>query len=149
MDLLQVRGGKIVDSANQPVRLRGANVGGWMNMENFINGYPGSEHGIRAAMAAALGPEQGAFFFERLLDYFLAEDDIRFMRECGATAVRLPLNYRHFERDNAPFQYLEAGFARLDQALAWCAKHELYAILDLHAVQGWQNTDWHSDNAGR
>jgi endoglucanase len=149
MDLLQVRGGKIVDSANQPVRLRGANVGGWMNMENFINGYPGSEHGIRAAMAAALGPEQGAFFFERLLDYFLAEDDIRFMRECGATAVRLPLNYRHFERDNAPFQYLEAGFARLDKALAWCAKHELYAILDLHAVQGWQNTDWHSDNAGR
>ena len=149
MDLLQVRSGKIVDSANQPLRLRGANVGGWMNMENFINGYPGAEHGIRRAMEQALGPAQGAFFFERLLDYFLTEDDIAFMRRCGATAVRLPLNYRHFERDGAPFQYREAGFARLDRALEWCARHGLYAILDLHAVQGWQNTDWHSDNAGR
>ena len=149
MDLLQIRDGQIVDSRNQPVRLRGTNVGGWMNMENFINGYPGSEHGIRAAMAAALGPEQGAFFFDRLLDYFLTADDIAFMRQAGASVVRLPLNYRHFERDGAPFQYLEAGFARLDRALQWCAAQGLYAILDLHAVPGWQNTDWHSDNAGR
>src|SRR3982751_2028168 len=103
MDLLQVRDGKIVNSANRPLRLRGTNVGGWLNMENFINGYPGAEHGIRRAMEQALGPEQGAFFFERLLDYFLTEDDIAFMRRCGATAVRVPLNYRHFERDDAPF----------------------------------------------
>jgi hypothetical protein len=36
--------------------------------------------------------------------------------------------------------------ARLDQAVALCRKHGLYAILDLHAAQGWQNPDWHSDN---
>ena len=63
--------------------------------------------------------------------------------------MRLPVNYRHFERDDAPFQYLEKGFARLDQAIDWCAKHGLYVILDLHAVQGWQNTDWHCDNPSR
>jgi endoglucanase len=30
--------------------------------------------------------------------------------------------------------------------LKWCEQYGLYAILDLHSVQGWQNTDWHCDN---
>lgn len=42
----QVQQGNIV-AAHLPgmprVDLRGAGVGGWMNMENFINGYPGAE----------------------------------------------------------------------------------------------------------
>jgi aryl-phospho-beta-D-glucosidase BglC (GH1 family) len=149
MDLLQVKDGAIVDAHGQPVRLRGTCVGGWMNMENFINGYPGAEHGQRAVMAEVLGPDKADYFFDRMLDYMLAEDDIAFLRSLGATVVRLPLNYRHFEDDSRPFTYLEPGFARLDRALQWCATHGLYAILDLHAVQGWQNTDWHSDNPSR
>lgn len=149
MDRLVVKDGRIVDAKGQPIALRGTCVGGWMNMENFINGYPGDERGTRLTMAQVLGAEKAEFFFDRLLDYFMGEDDIRFMKELGATVVRLPLNYRHFERDDAPFEYLEKGFARLDEALGWCEKYGLYAILDLHAVQGYQNTDWHSDNSSR
>jgi len=149
LDLLQVHNGKVVNTQGQEVRLRGACVGGWMNMENFIDGYPGAEHALRATLAETLGASKAHFFFERLLDYFLAEDDIAFMKAQGATVVRLPLNYRHFERDAEPFTYLESGFARLEQAVGWCAQHGLYAILDMHAVQGNQNTDWHSDNAMR
>jgi len=146
MQMLQVQGNKIIGAGGQPIQLRGTCVGGWMNMENFINGYPGSEYGLRARMANILGPGKGQFFFDRMLDYFFNEDDIAFIKSTGSTVVRLPLNYRHFESDDAPFQYMEAGFKRLDQAISWCAKHELYVILDLHAVQGWQNPDWHSDN---
>jgi hypothetical protein len=149
MEMLGTRGDKIVDALGRTVRLRGACVGGWMNLEHFLNGYPGSEHGIRRAMRETLGAEEGAFFFERLLDYFFAREDVAFLRQCGATVVRLPLNYRHFESDEAPFEYLEAGFARLDRALAWCEEYGLYAILDLHAVQGCQSSDWHCDNASR
>jgi endoglucanase len=147
MDNLQVRNGKIIDSTGKPVQLRGTCVGGWMNMENFINGYPGSESGLRAAFADELGKSKAEFFFDRMLDYMLGEDDIQFLKECGSTVVRLPLNYRHFEDDKKPFEYKQSGFQRLDRMLEWCAKHELYAILDLHAVQGWQNTDWHCDNS--
>lgn len=146
MDLLQVRQGKIVDGGGNPVRLRGTCVGGWMNMENFINGYPGSESGIREAVARVLGASKADLFFGRMLDYMLGEADIRFIRECGANAVRLPLNYRHFEEDRRPFQYREAGFRRLDRMLDLCETYGVYAILDLHAVPGWQNTDWHCDN---
>lgn len=147
--MLQVKQNQIVDEQGKAFRLRGTCIGGWMNMENFINGYPGDEHGLRAVMAEILGRGKAQFFFDRWLDYFLAEEDIAFIKSCGATVLRLPLNYRHFERDDEPFAYLEAGFERLDQALQWCTKHGLYAILDLHAVQGWQNTDWHCDNSSR
>lgn len=149
MDMLRVKGNQIVDQQNHPFKLRGTCVGGWMNMEEFINGYPGAEHQLRATMAARLGAAKTDFFFERMMDYFFAEEDAAYLVDLGATVVRLPLNYRHFEDDARPFEYLEKGFIRLDRAIDFCARHELYVIIDLHAVQGWQNTDWHSDNASR
>jgi aryl-phospho-beta-D-glucosidase BglC (GH1 family) len=149
MDMLQVQGGRIVDGRGDTVRLRGTCVGGWMNGEDFIDGYPGCEHGLRSTMSEIIGPSKAHFFFERLLDYFFGEDDVAFIKSTGANVVRLPLNYRHFEKDGDPFHYLEDGFRRLDQAITWCAHAGLYVILDLHAVQGWQNPDWHCDNASR
>jgi endoglucanase len=146
---LSVRGSAIVDPSGTPVHLRGPCVGGWMNMEDFITGHPGAEHSLRATMADILGPSRATFLFERLLDHFFAEDDVAFLKSVGASVVRIALNYRHFESDAAPFEYIAAGFARLDQAVNWCTRHGVYVILDLHAVQGWQNTDWHCDNANR
>ncbi len=138
---LQVKQNQIVNRQGQPVRLKGTCIGGWMNMENFINGYAGTESGIRAALAEVLGPSHAQFFFERWLDYFLAQEDIAFIKSTGANVVRLALNYRHFENDASPFQYDETGFTRLARVVDWCAQYGLYVILDLHAVQGWQNPD--------
>jgi aryl-phospho-beta-D-glucosidase BglC (GH1 family) len=146
MDFLKTEDGKIVDPKGKEVRLRGTCVGGWMNMENFIDGYPGCESGLRRAMREVLGEENSRYFFDRLLDNFFAEEDLRYIRACGANAVRLPLNYRHFEDDENPFVYKEEGFARLSRVLDWCEQYGVYAILDMHAVPGWQNAHWHSDN---
>jgi endoglucanase len=149
MEFLHVSGRHIVDSKGNKVRLRGTCPGGWMNMEDFINGHPGAEHTLRAQMAEVLGTSKAQFFFDRMLDYFFAEDDAIFLKKAGASVVRFPLNYRHFEDDTAPFKYKESGFARLDQVLRHCENHGLYVILDLHSAQGWQNVHWHSDNASR
>ncbi len=147
--MLQVRKSEIVATDGQPVRLRGVCVGGWMNMENFINGFPGDESGIRRASAQTLGAGRAEFLFDRWLDYFFHPDDVAFLKECGANLVRLPLNYRHFEDDLAPYTYLEKGFARLGRIVDACARAGIYVILDLHSCQGWQNTDWHCDNSSR
>ena len=146
MDFLKVRGSEIVDSQGNEVRLRGFCVGGWMNMENFINGYPAHETEVRSAVAEVLGAGRGRFFFDRMLDYFLNEDDIRFMASLGCTVLRVPMNYRHFEDDGKPFEYKPAALKRLDRIVKACREHGIYVILDLHAAQGWQNPDWHSDN---
>ena len=149
MEFLRVSGSHIVDASGKKVRLRDTCPGGWMNMEDFINGHPGAEHTLRAQMAEVLGPTKAQFFFDRMLDYFFNEDDVIFLKKAGSTVVRIPLNYRHFEDDDAPFKYKEAAFARLEQVLSHCEKHGLYVILDLHSAQGWQNVHWHSDNASR
>jgi endoglucanase len=60
--------------------------------------------------------------------------------------VRVPFNYRHLESDAHPFEYKPEGFARLDRLIGWARALGLYVILDLHAVQGWQNRAWHCDN---
>ena len=123
MELLKAHNRQILTTSGTPIRLRGYNIGGWLNMEDFINGFVGAEHNLRATMARILGREKAQFFFDRLLDYFFTEDDVKAMAEMGCNVVRLPFNYRHFERDDRPFEYLEDGFKRLDLAFDWCAKH--------------------------
>ena len=45
-------------------------------MENFITGYPGYEHEMRAAMLKALGKEKYDFFFDKVC-YLLSPDRVR------------------------------------------------------------------------
>jgi aryl-phospho-beta-D-glucosidase BglC (GH1 family) len=58
----------------------------------------------------------------------------------------LPVNYRHFEDDMRPFEIKEEGFKHLDRVIELCAANEIYTIVDLHALPGYQNQHWHSDN---
>lgn len=146
MNFLKTCGKHIVTETGEKIFLRGISVGGWMNMENFINGYPGTEISLREHIAARLGEENGTLFFDSMLAAFLAEDDIRFIRSTGMTCIRVAINYRHFENDERPYQYLEKGFAMLKNLVDLCDRNDLYVIFDMHAIQGWQNTHWHSDN---
>ena len=145
MDFLQIQNGAVVRENGEPIRLRGTNIGAWMNMENFMNGMPGSEHRMRETARQTLGEEMGSWFFTSMLSHFFTEQDVRYMKSLGMNFLRIPLNYRWFEDDMAPYVYKEEGFAMLDTALDWCEKYEVYAVLDLHAVQGWQSSDWHCD----
>ncbi|MBX6751395.1 MAG: cellulase family glycosylhydrolase [Micromonosporaceae bacterium] len=143
---LRVDGDRIVAEAGTPVRLVGFGLGGWMNMENFITGYPGNESAIRGLMRAAMGEEAYEAFFAEFLDGFFTDADAALLAEIGLNCVRIPVNYRHFEDDAAPFELKEAGFALLDRVIDALARHGVYSIIDLHALPGRQNEHWHSDN---
>ena len=149
LSLLRVRGEDIMDASDIPVRLRGVCIGGWLNMENFINGYPGVESRFRKAVHEALGEDKAQLFFTKMLDNFITDVDLRYIASLGATVVRVAINYRHFEDDLNPFNYKEEGFHYLDKLVNWCRSNGLYLILDMHAAPGWQNPDWHSDNPSR
>ena len=98
---LRVQGAAIVDGSGEAVRLKGTNIGGWLNMENFITGYSGNESLMRAAVREVLGDDAYELFFERLLTAFFGEPTPRFLAELGLNCVRIPVNYRHFEDDAA------------------------------------------------
>jgi endoglucanase len=143
---LQTRGAEFIDAAGNPIRLRGVCIGGWLNMENFITGYSANESMMRAKVKDVLGPEKYDRFFDRLLSAFYDEADIEFLAENGFNAVRIPINYRHLEDDDRPFEILEEGFRFLDRAIEQGGRHGVYSVIDLHAVPGSQNQHWHSDN---
>ncbi|RBR01218.1 hypothetical protein VDGD_04824 [Verticillium dahliae] len=99
--MLRVSGTNIVNAAGEQVVLKGAGLGGMLNMEDFITGYSGHEHEHRAALAEGLGKEK---------------------------------------------RHQKEGFVLLDRIVDICARHNIYVILDLHAVPGGQNQDWHCDS---
>lgn len=147
-DFLKVKDGQIINSRGESIQLSGFCLGGWLNMENFMTGYPGAESGFRQAVRDVLGEAKTVFFFERYLHYFTGEADLHFIKSLGCNLVRVAFNYRHFESDEEPGQIKQAGFAWLDKVVGWARAAGIYVVLDFHAVQGWQSSGWHCDNPG-
>lgn len=144
---LKTKGDKIVRPDGSVVFLRGFCLGGWLMQENFITGFPGTEQEFRQSLAEAAGKRRADLFFSRFLSSFIADDDIGYIKKLGATCVRIPFNFRHFENTNDKNgSFNREGFLHLDRIIGSVKKHGLYAILDMHAVPGHQNADWHSDN---
>jgi endoglucanase len=143
---LAIQGNRVVNGEGRSLVLRGFGLGGWMNMENFITGYPANEEAQRRAVREVLGEEKHGLFFDRFLEYFFTEGDARFIRSLGLNLLRLPINYRHFEDDAEPYVIKEGGFKHLDRVIELCAEHGIYTIIDLHALPGYQNQHWHCDN---
>lgn len=143
---LRTSGPGIVAADGKPVRLRGAGLGGWLNMENFITGYPSTESVHRRALRAALGQRRYDLFFDSFLTNFFGDEDAEFIASLGMNCVRIPVNYRHWEDDARPGELDPRGFEHLDRAIEACAAAGLYTVIDLHAAPGAQNHHWHSDN---
>lgn len=143
---LKTQGPHIVDQSGQRIILRGFGLGGWMNMENFITGFPATESAQRGVLRRVLGEAKYEFFFDRFLEHFFSTQDAQFIKSLGLNLLRLPVNYRHFEDDMQPFAIKEEGFKHLDRVIDMCAEQGVYTIIDLHALPGYQNQDWHSDN---
>ncbi len=143
---LKVAGRNMVNGRGEPVLLRGTCLGGWLNMENFITGYPSSEQAHRAAIQKAVGPAKYARFFDSLLSAFFSAADADLIKSLGMNLVRIPINYRHLEDDMRPLVIKEEGFRQIDRAVSLCAERGIYTILDLHSLPGGQNQAWHSDN---
>lgn len=144
--MLKTKGADIISEAGEKVILRGINLGNWMLIEPNMLGTAGTERKTRQAMEVVAGKEKTDLFFQGLLEKWITEDDFRYIKSLGFNSVRIPMNYRYFESDMAPFSYLESGFQQIDRLLSYCKKYQIYAVLDMHAAQGYQSGDWHCNN---
>ncbi|MDP2913617.1 MAG: glycoside hydrolase family 5 protein [Candidatus Omnitrophota bacterium] len=150
LSFLHVDGKKIVDEQVRPVTLKGVCLGGWLMMEGYM--YCGRnipERAFKESFERALGKEALADFTRSFRETFIREEDIELVKKWGANCVRIPFNYRVVEFEDKPFSLNEEGLEFLDNAVRWCERYGLYCILDMHAVPGAQNTDWHADCCGK
>ncbi|MEK7376033.1 MAG: glycoside hydrolase family 5 protein [Candidatus Margulisiibacteriota bacterium] len=140
--MLKIKGSKIVDRANKTIILRGINIGGWLMMEGYmLGGRNIAEHIFKADMAKRYGKNSMTQFTKNFRNSYFTESDIKAVKKLGFNCVRLPFNYRIVEE--------KEGMKYLKSIVNLFAKHKLYVILDMHAVPGSQNIDWHSDSGGR
>lgn len=68
---------------------------------------------------------------------YIQESDIARIASWGMDHVRVPVDYFTFESDDTSGIYDESRLAYIDTCLAWCKKHGLNMILDLHEAPGY------------
>ena len=148
-DFLRTQGTRIVDEAGKPVILRGMGLGGWMLQEGYmldIDGV-GTQRSIHARIADLIGPEKAEAFYQAWRDNHTTRADIDAMARWGFNSVRLPMHYALYTLpvEQEPVAggqtWVEEGFRRTDELLAWAKANDLYLILDLHAAPGGQGND--------
>jgi hypothetical protein len=136
---------QIVDAAGKPLLVRATNLGNWMVPEGYMwlfEGGPQSPGEIRGLVLELLGPEGSAAFWQKWRESYVTREDIELLHRAGFNAVRVPLHYSLFERDDAE------GFPLLDRLIGWCKAENLYVMLDLHAAPGGQTGANIDDSAG-
>jgi aryl-phospho-beta-D-glucosidase BglC (GH1 family) len=148
--LLQRQKDKIVDGRGQVVTLRGLNLGGWLMMEGYLLGGRNiPEIEFKRRFAEIFGKKELEIFCRLFRENFVREEDIKNIANLGFNCIRVPFNYRPLEDDAHPYRYKKEGIYYLDKIARLCNKYQIYYILDMHAVAGCQNADWHSDSRGR
>lgn len=144
--MLHTNGKDILNDKGEKIILCGQNIGIWGIIEPNMFGTPGVEHRLLRAMKLYAGEEKTNRFMDGVLKKWLTEADIIFLKEIGCNSIRLPFNYRRFEDDANPFVYNQEMFAMFDEIISWCAKQEIYVVLDMHVAPGYQMGDFCGDN---
>jgi endoglucanase len=137
-------GTNLVDSSNQPLMLRGINLGNWLEPEGYMfhfNGGPQSPREIEDLTNELLGPEKAAAFWHQWRESYITEADIDRIKKEGFNSVRVPIHWKLFDSDGAE------GFRLLDRLVQWARKDGVYIIIDLHCAPGGQ-TGTNIDDSG-
>ena len=147
---LTVDGKEIVNEQGQPYLLKGMGLGGWMLQEGYMlqtAGFANAQHQIRERMEQLMGAERTQEFYDAWLQNHVTSADIDSLHSWGFNSVRLPMHYDLFtlpiEDEPIPGEqtWLDLGFELTDSLISWCAAHDMYVILDLHAAPGGQGQD--------
>lgn len=146
---LRVDGTRIVDERGDPVLLRGMGLGGWMLQEGYMLELEqfGTQREIHRNIATLIGEQKAEAFYQAWRDNHTTKADIDAMAAWGFNSVRLPMHYALYtlpiEQEPVKGQqtWLEEGFRRTDELLAWSKANGMYLILDLHAAPGGQGND--------
>ncbi|MFH0754415.1 MAG: glycoside hydrolase family 5 protein [Candidatus Omnitrophota bacterium] len=147
MKNLSVNNGRITDGVC-PVSLRGVNLGGWLMPEAYFTCAPNRGYRyLREGFVKVHGEAEFRTLATAFRAAFITEKDFAQIAGMGFNSVRLPFHYALMEE--SPYVYSHEGVACLDQAIRWGKKYHLRIILDMHAVPGAQNHDWHSDSDGK
>ena len=140
---LHVVGKEVFGNDGKKIILKGMGLGGWLVPEGYMLGTWGSPTSIRNRIVDLIGEDSTKVFYEKFEKNYVAEKDITQLAEWGFNSVRLPFHYKTLSPSYR--SYNEEGFAVIDSVIDWCARNEIYLILDMHVAPGSQSGDENAD----
>lgn len=136
----------------EPIRLRGLNLGNWLQLEMWmmneaLSTNQGTIHD-QCTLEQTLDARFGYNERERLMDIFrdnwMTDRDWDNVAAMGYNVVRLPFPYNLIEDENNPYTLRPDAWEYIDQAIEKAAARGMYTILDLHGAAGSQGWEHHS-----
>ncbi|CAI9405579.1 glycoside hydrolase family 5 protein [Aestuariimicrobium sp. T2.26MG-19.2B] len=129
----------------RPHHFRGVGIGNWLLVEGYMWGFfEGATRPrlMEAELASLAGEGWAGEFWPRFRDAFFTEADVAAIADAGFDHLRVPFNWRLFMDESRqlddPEVWLDGGFTRLQQVVAWCGHHGLLVLFDLHGAPGGQ-----------
>ena len=147
--LLKTQGAEIIDPHGKPIILKGTNLGNWLVPEGYMfkTGQVSSPRKIDELLHEIIGPDSLTVFWDKYLDNYITQDDIKYLKRIGCNHIRLPFHYKLFT-DDLYLGKRNAGFTYFDRVLNWCRQENLYVLLDMHCAPGGQTGDNIDDSYG-
>lgn len=147
---VSVSGGAIILPDGQPLRLKGINLANWLVPEGYMFNFDGakSPKAINMILEQLIGELEARRFWRRFRESYITADDIRFIKDAGFNAVRIPFSYRLLVGNGYPPGLEGDGYRLLDEVIGWCRDVGLYVILDMHAAPGGQTGSVMDDTWG-
>lgn len=128
-------GKQLVDEADQPLLLRGTNLGNWFEPEGYmfhLGDGAQSPREIEELSYELIGPARADAFWKQWRETYVTEADIDRLKAMGFNSVRVPIHWKFFDKGD------EEGFRLLDRLVEWARKDHIYVIIDLHCAPGGQ-----------
>lgn len=141
MPFLKACGSLIYDENNNPVTLRGTNLGGWLVWEAWMSPFTGADDsmGVIDKLYSRFGKEAADEIIKSFRDNYITETDFDTIKSMGFNCIRLPFWYQNLETGTDG----EYDFTRLDFAVEMCKERGIYVILDCHGLPGFQSIAHH------
>lgn len=137
-----VSGQNIHSAEGEILHLTGVNLGNWLLPEGYMFKLKdcNSPRKIDQAIRELIGNTATTEFWDAFLENYVTEPDIKWLADAGVTIIRLPFDYRLLTDDDFLGRN-KHGYTYLDRAIEWCAKYDIYVLLDMHGAPGGQTGD--------
>ncbi|KAI8645520.1 glycoside hydrolase superfamily [Parasitella parasitica] len=129
----------------------GANLGNWLILEKWMDSSIFDKYAPNATDEWTFS-QQASNPSAALTEHWnrwITEDDFKILASVNANHVRIPVGYWAFIKPDSDEPYVSSGQkAQIERVLGYCAKYDMYAIIDLHGLPGSQNGEAHSGHIG-
>lgn len=154
---VHTQGSNVLDGSNNPIKLRGTNVGGWLVTENWMCGIAddsdnnGSSSGnshmrfARDTLERRFGEAKALELMNVWYDNFMTSGDLDNIRNIGMNVIRVPFGWRNLQRADGSWVTDGSGnidFSRLDWIVNEAGKRNIYVILDFHVWRYQRQNYW-------